>query len=54
MASCTRVTKARRHLRKLKAAKKRKNAVANAGSTLPNLTLNKPNDNEKAQAKQKA
>ena len=51
MASSTKRVKRRRILRIGQAGRKRKNAERNYGSTAPNLPLDKPNANEKAQAK---
>ena len=53
MASCTKKLKARRKINAAKAGKKRKNQLANHGSTKPNLPLNAPNANERAQAASK-
>jgi hypothetical protein len=52
MASPTRRLKVRRRLAQTGAGKTRKNRVRREGSTAPNLKLNVPNANEKAQAKQ--
>ena len=49
MASTTKKLKVRRALNKARAGKKRKNAIRRHGSTIPNLPLNMPNANEKAQ-----
>lgn len=51
MASTTKKLKVRRKLNKANAGKKRKNRLANHGSTLKNLPLDKPNANEIAQKK---
>ena len=48
MASPTKKVKIRRALRKVSAAKKRKNEARRNGSTAPSLTLNVPNANELA------
>jgi len=51
MASATRKLKIRRAINKARAGKTRKNALKLHGSTKPRLALDKPNANEKAQAK---
>ena len=50
MASPTKKSKVRRAINKARAGKKRKNKLRITGSTAPNLPLNAPNANEKAQA----
>lgn len=54
MASPTKRHKVRKALTKARAGKKRKSHERNHGSTAPNLALDKPNENELAQAKAKA
>ncbi len=49
MASPTKVVKARRRMNKARAGKARKNELRRVGSTAPDLALNVPNANEKAQ-----
>ena len=49
MASVTKKLKVRRAINKARAGKKRKNQLANHGSTAKSLPLDKPNANEKAQ-----
>lgn len=51
MASPTKRTKVRKALTKAKQGKKRKNKLANVGSTAKNLPLNAPNANEQKQIK---
>ncbi len=54
MASPTKVHKRRKILKGLASGKARKNAIANAGSTAPDLALNKPNANELKQKQARA
>ena len=49
MASTTKKLKVRRKLRKAALGKNRKLLAKKLGTTAPNLPLNKPNANEKAQ-----
>ncbi len=54
MASSTKKLKVRRLINKASKGKKRKNHESLHGSTAPNLPLNMPNANEKAQAAAKS
>ena len=51
MASPTRKLKVRRKLSRASSGKTRKNKANKLGTTAPDLKLDKPNANEKAQAK---
>jgi hypothetical protein len=54
MASPTRVSKARRRIKKAGRGKFRKNLLARTGTTAKNLPLNVPNANEQKQKKASA
>lgn len=47
MASCKKVLKVKRKIRRAKAGTKRKNRLRREGTTRPNLPLNVPNAHEK-------
>ena len=49
MGSKAKKTKTRRALTKASRGRKRKNSIRQSGTTPPNLALNVPNANEKAQ-----
>ena len=51
MASPTKKSKIRRRMKKAKMGSKRKNLEQRRGTTGPNLPLNMPNANERAQTK---